>query len=106
MVRKAIKYVVAPTLVVLLVGGLLFGSDVFSYIHSSARTIRTSVKDSIPTEFELQRARDMLELLAEADAGVTHIAQDGLTIHDQRNAALHHMGEIAVIVAKLTARGE
>lgn len=83
MVRKAIKYVVAPTLVVLLVGGLLFGSDVFSYIHSSARSIRTSVKENIPTEFELQRARDMLEqIVPEMHANIQVIAREEVEVEN------------------------
>ena len=83
MVRKAMKYVVAPMVVVLLAGGLLFGSDLFSYINSSARSIRTSVKESIPTEFELQRARDMLEqIVPEMHANIRLIAQEEVEVEN------------------------
>jgi len=83
MVRKAIKYVVAPTVVALLVGGLLFGSDLFSYIDSSARSIRTSVKEQIPTEFELQRARDMLaQIVPEMHANIQVIAREEVEVEN------------------------
>ena len=76
MIRKAIKYGVVPVVALLLVGGLMFGSDLGSYISSSARSVRESVKDSVPTEFELQRARDLLEqIVPEMHANIRLIAQ-------------------------------
>src|SRR5438045_321144 len=45
----------------LLTGGLIFGSEFSSYIKSSARSIRVSVKENVPVEFEIRRARDLLE---------------------------------------------
>jgi len=83
MLGKTLKYVVAPALVLILAGGLLFGSDLFSYINSSARSIRTSVKESIPTQFELQRARDMLEqIVPEMHANVRLIAQEEVEVEN------------------------
>lgn len=45
----------------LLTGGLIFGSELSSYVRSSARSIRVAVKDNVPVEFELRRARDLLD---------------------------------------------
>src|SRR5690348_8536618 len=45
----------------MLAGGLVFGTDLGSYIRSSASEVRASVKDNIPIEFELRRARDLLD---------------------------------------------
>jgi chromosome segregation ATPase len=45
----------------LLTGGLIFGSELSSYVRSSARGIRVAVKDNVPVEFEIRRARDLLE---------------------------------------------
>jgi chromosome segregation ATPase len=45
----------------LLAGGILFGSELSSYLRSSARSIRVAVKDNVPVEFELRRARDLLD---------------------------------------------
>ncbi|HSV98835.1 MAG TPA: hypothetical protein VLI39_01585 [Sedimentisphaerales bacterium] len=72
-----------------LVGGMLFGKDAFSYVKSSARDVRTAVKDSVPIEFELRRARDMVEeIIPEMHANIRLIAQEEVEV-----AALK--GEIA-----------
>jgi hypothetical protein len=72
-----------------LVGGMLFGKDAVSYVRSSARGVRTAVKDSVPIEFELRRARDMLEeIIPEMHANIRLIAQEEVEV-----AALK--GEIA-----------
>jgi len=42
------------------VGGLIFfGTDAISYVTTSAGQLRQSVKDSVPIEFEIERAREM-----------------------------------------------
>jgi hypothetical protein len=65
----------------LLVGGLIFGKDLFSYMRSSAKTVRTAVKDAVPIEFELRRARDMLdEIIPEMHANIRLIAQEEVEI--------------------------
>src|SRR5512133_2127241 len=72
-----------------LVGGMLFGKDAVSYVKSSARGVRTAVKDSVPGEFELRRARDMIEeTIPEMHANIRLIAQEEVEV-----AALK--GEIA-----------
>lgn len=45
---------------VLLLVGLLFGRDAFSYATTSAGWVRQSVRDSVPVSFELERARQMI----------------------------------------------
>ncbi|GAA4432624.1 hypothetical protein [Bremerella cremea] len=40
--------------------GLLFGTDAFSYISTSASRLKDSVKNNVPVEFELDRARKMI----------------------------------------------
>ncbi|MEA3224737.1 MAG: signal peptide-containing protein [Planctomycetota bacterium] len=62
-------------------GGLLFGKDVASYVRSSAKSVRTVVKDSVPIEFELRRARDLLdEIIPEMHANVRLIAQEEVEV--------------------------
>lgn len=61
MIGKMIKYGVLTTGGALVVGGLVLGSDLGSYVRSSAREVRMTVKDNIPVEFELRRARDLLD---------------------------------------------
>jgi chromosome segregation ATPase len=43
-----------------LLGGLIFGSDLTSYIRSSSNSISRSIKDNIPLDFQITRARDLL----------------------------------------------
>ena len=46
---------------VALVGTFLFGRDVVSYVGTSAGWIKDSVKGSVPIEFEIERARNMVQ---------------------------------------------
>ena len=58
MIMKWLKRSVIVAAGVSLVGGMLFGKDVVSYVRSSAKSVQTVVKDSVPIEFELRRARE------------------------------------------------
>ena len=83
MVIKLVKYGLLSVVVVAVGGGLLFGSDLMSYVSSSARSLRTSVKESVPMEFELQRARDLLEeIVPEMHANIRLIAQEEIEVED------------------------
>ena len=46
--------------VIALLVGLLFGRDALSILSTSAGWVRSEVRNSVPVEFELQRARDMI----------------------------------------------
>jgi len=62
-------------------GGLLFGHDLCSYLTSSARSVRVAVNDSVPVEFQLRRARDLVEdIVPEMQANVRVIAQQEVEI--------------------------
>ncbi len=64
-----------------LTAGLLFGTDLGSYVWTSTNTVRTAVRDSVPIEFELQRARDLLEdIIPEMQANVGLIAKEEVEI--------------------------
>lgn len=81
MIVKTVKYGVAGALGLAMLGGFLFGGDGMSYLRSSARTVQTAVKDSVPIEFELKRARDMLdEIIPEMHANVRLIAQEEVEV--------------------------
>lgn len=45
----------------LLAGVLFFGRDVFSYMGTSVGWVKESVKNSVPVEFEIERARKMVK---------------------------------------------
>ena len=62
-------------------GFCLFGNDVYSYVTSSGKLIKDSVKDSVPFEFEIARARHMLEdLIPEMRAHLKIIAQEEVEV--------------------------
>lgn len=77
MIFKSLKFAVAAGAAVLLLGGFVFGREMVSYVQTSANSVRTAVKDSVPVEFELQRARTMLEqIIPEMHASIRTIAQE------------------------------
>ncbi|MHC4116611.1 MAG: signal peptide-containing protein [Planctomycetota bacterium] len=81
MITKWLKRGVLVVVGVSIVGGVLFGRDVASYVRSSAKSVRTVVKDSVPIEFELRRARDLLdEIIPEMHANVRLIAQEEVEV--------------------------
>ena len=81
MIMKWLKRSVIVVAGVSLVGGMLFGKDVVSYVRSSAKSVQTVVKDSVPIEFELRRARDLLEeIIPEMHANVRLIAQEEVEV--------------------------
>lgn len=48
----------------MLVAGFLFGTDTVSYLTTSAGWVRDSVKESVPLEFEIERARTLVKDLS------------------------------------------
>ena len=38
------------------IGGLVFGTELGSYVHSSYSSVSSAVKDNIPVDFQLRRA--------------------------------------------------
>lgn len=78
---RLVRYGLASLAGVVVVGGLIFGSDVFSYMRTSTGSVRESVRSSVPIEFELQRARDLIdEILPELHANIRIIAEDEVEI--------------------------
>lgn len=66
-------------------GGVIFGTDLPSYIRSSAKSVRSAVKDNVPMEFELTRARDLLnDIIPEMQANIRLIAQQEVEIANLR----------------------
>ena len=80
MICKMIKYGVLGTAAAALLGGVVFGTDLGSYLRSGGRSIKAVMKDNVPIEFELRRARDLLDdIVPEMQANIRAIAE-------QRNA--------------------
>ena len=47
----------------LLVSGLMFGRDAVSYVSTSAGWVKHSIADNVPVEFEIERAKKMINNL-------------------------------------------
>lgn len=81
MVIGYLKYCAAGVAGVVLIGGIIFGSELSSYIRTSTGTVRESVREAVPIEFELKRARDLInDILPEIHANVRLIAEDEVEI--------------------------
>ena len=81
MTLKALRYGLAGTGGAVVLGLLLFGTDRISYLSTSTGELRATVRDSVPIEFELQRARNLIdEILPEIHANVRLIAEDEVEI--------------------------
>lgn len=81
MILKALKVGVIGTAAALLVGGAVFGTELGSYVRSSTRCMTSAVKDNVPIEFELRRARDLLDdIIPEMHASIRSIAEQEVEI--------------------------
>ena len=68
MLWRAIKLGVLATGGAAVLGGALFGSDLVSYVGSSFHSVSLAVKENIPVEFQIRRARDLLDRDRAGDA--------------------------------------
>ncbi|CAN5683035.1 hypothetical protein BH09PLA1_BH09PLA1_35300 [soil metagenome] len=86
-------------------GAVVFGRDVCSYATSGARSIRSSVTDNVPVEFQLRRARDLVDdIVPEMHANIRIIAQQEVEIaalRDDIARSNKSVGEERQRVAKL-----
>lgn len=113
MIWKTIKVGVLSTAAAAVVGGIVFGSDLGSYVKSSARCVSTAMKDNVPVEFELRRARDLLdEILPEMQANIRAIAEQEVElanlkyeIIDSDKALADQKGKVAKVRDCLATSG-
>jgi len=77
MIIKTLKYGAIATIVLVVGTWLVLGSDVFGYAKTKALSWRQEVRDSVPVELELQRARELLdEIVPEIHANIRIIATE------------------------------
>lgn len=84
------------------VGGVVVYTGAGSYLRSSGKMIKTVFKDSVPVEFEIQRARDLLEdLIPELQANLKLVASEEVEvaslereIQTQRGAVAEETGKV------------
>ena len=105
MIFKSLKVAVLTGVGLVVAGGILFGTELGSYVRSSVNYSRTVVKDNVPVEFELKRARDLLDdIIPEMQANIRQIAQQEVEINHLRGelaAAEKSLGDEQLRVAKL-----
>ncbi|HVR74946.1 MAG TPA: hypothetical protein VMT52_11465 [Planctomycetota bacterium] len=78
---KWMKRIAAGVLIAGILGGVCVGTGFGSYLKSSGKLIKGAVKDSIPVEFEIQRARDLLEdLIPEMQANLRLVAAEEVDV--------------------------
>lgn len=78
-----LKKIVVCGLSLFLVGGLLFGSDGFSYLRTFGGQVRDVVKSEISVEFELDRIRDEVDnLVPEIRRHMTIVAEQSVDVKD------------------------
>jgi chromosome segregation ATPase len=76
-----IKKAIIGTGVLLVVAVLIFGTEAISYVRTSAGYVSEAVTDSVPMEFQIDRARGMIEgLVPEIRDGLHVIAKEQVAV--------------------------
>jgi len=61
----------------LLLGGLIFGRDFFSYGYTAVSKVRESIKSNVPISFEIERAKEKVRsIVPEIQKNLTSIARE------------------------------
>lgn len=78
---KWIKRIALGVAVVALAGGVIIGTGLGSYVRSSSKVFKSALKDAVPIEFEIQRARDSLEgLVPAAQEALRDVAREEVEV--------------------------
>lgn len=76
-----IKYGVGAVIVVGLAGFAVLGTNFASYLRTSTSAVQETIRETVPIEFELRHAGDMIEdILPDLQAQVRMIAQEEVEI--------------------------
>ena len=80
MFRRLRKLVVTVAAIAVL-GGFFFGRDAYSYVATAAGWVKDSVRNSVPVEFEIERARKLVkELVPDIRRNMHVIAQEEVEV--------------------------
>lgn len=81
MIRRTLKMGVAVATGAILLGGLLFGGDLVSYVRTGVSSVRQEVRSAIPIEVELERAREMIrEITPELQSNIQLIVGEEMAV--------------------------
>src|SRR5687767_10556632 len=76
-----IKKVSLGAVAALLLMGFFFGRDAWSYVSTSAGWLQDSVRDSVPIDFEIERARKLVrDLVPDIRANMHVIAKEEVEV--------------------------
>jgi len=94
--KKKVLYVGGGAAAVMLLLALLFGSDATSYVTTSVASVRDSVKNSVPVEFELERARQQIsDITPEIRKNMELIAREEVEIEKLETNISEFEGKLA-----------
>jgi len=95
MIYRTLKLGVAVATGAILLGGLLFGRDLASYVRTGVSNVRDEVRAAIPIEVELERARQMIkEITPQLRSNVRLIVNEEIavkTLHNEIVAATNNV---------------
>jgi len=91
-----IKRLVYATGALVLLGLVVFGADLWSYVRTMHREVEQSVRQAVPLEFELQRARQMVDdLVPEIRRNMHLIAEQEVEIEQLEVAIARHEEQLS-----------
>jgi chromosome segregation ATPase len=91
MIRKAL----VGTGIALLLGLFFFGRDMLSYVRTSAGYMKQSINDSVPMEFQIDRARTMInDLVPEIRKNMQVIAREEVEVEQLQKQILEAEGKL------------
>ncbi|MDP1799112.1 MAG: hypothetical protein Q8K78_16585 [Planctomycetaceae bacterium] len=90
------KKIIIGAAVAVLAGGLLFGHrEARSYMRTGVSSLRHAVKAEVPVEFEIERARNLVDQLIPDIRRCMHvIAEQQVDVEHLQQAIAHKDGEI------------
>jgi chromosome segregation ATPase len=78
-----LKKVLVGAAVVLVGSVVMFGRDTYSYLNTSATKLHSQIRDNVPIEFEIERARTLVaQLVPDIQQNMHVIAQEEVEIED------------------------
>jgi chromosome segregation ATPase len=83
-----LKKLVVGSAVALALGTFVFGRDVVSYLRTGFHSVRAAVKSEVPIEFEIQRARTMVDQLVPDIRQCMHVIAEQQVDIEHLGAAL------------------
>lgn len=108
-----IKKVAVSTIALATLGGMVFGTDVFSYVRTGIHSAQSRIRSEVPLEFEIERAReDVVQLLPEVRKSMHLIAEEQVAVAnlrksvDQRELALDSQEESILSLTSDLKSGE